>query len=152
MKIAAVMTLALVTLLNQAQAETGVGLDILTEGGKTLATLEHCGGTAVLGQAMINGLRTPVLRIKNVDSCSQVFDGDTKIAHIAGGKGDQDVVIPEVAGLNVHNITVMSGGKGKTRDIVRVQSFGEKVKPVKPARNLSPNIVAEFGLWSAIFG
>ncbi len=133
-----------------SQAETGSGFDVLREGGRTSAKLEHCGGTANLTQKNVDGKRRPVLVIKGVTDCSRVsIDGnyEGKLDR-QGNRASGEVVIYEKSGKNIHTIKIESGS-GATSDIVRVETYSN---PTTPGPNPRANIVFEFGWFSHVLG
>jgi hypothetical protein len=126
---------------------TGAGFDALSEYGTRFASLEHCGGTAQLTEVYDSGVRRPMLQIRGVQNCSNiVINGE------ASGKidnGSADVIVYEKSGLNVNTVILQSNSK-KTKDTVRVNSFGPA--PVSTTPSYSANIVYSFGVFSSVFG
>lgn len=133
-----------------SQAETGSGLDILREGGKTSARLEHCGGVANLAQRYIDGKKRPVLEIKGVTDCSRVYINGAFEGKLdrRGNRASGEVVIYEKRGKNIHTIKIESGS-GATSDIVRVETYDSTSTP---GPNPRANIVFEFGWFSHVLG
>ncbi|MEK6774127.1 MAG: hypothetical protein AABY64_09305 [Bdellovibrionota bacterium] len=147
------LSLATVSLLSSAliaQADTGSGYDILREGGKTTARLEHCGGSARLEQRN----RRPVLVINGVKDCTNLsVDGEYQgKLERRGSTLSGEVVIHERKGKNVHTITLSSNSR-KTSDVVRVESQGSQGGGSQGGGSSQrANIVFEFGWFSHVLG
>ncbi len=135
-----------------AQADVGSGYDVLREGGKTTARLEHCGGRAQLEQRYTNGKKRPVLVITGVKDCSNIqVDGQDQGKLNRNGKTSSgEVVIYERKGRNVHTVT-LSSNSGSTSDVIRVETFENTSQP-NPGPGPRANIVFEFGWFSHVLG
>lgn len=149
MKLVALSVVSVLSSAMIAQAEVGSGYDVLREGGKTTARLEHCGGRAQLEQRNIGGKRRPVLVIEGVKDCSNIeVDGeDQGKLNRRGSTLSGEVVIYERNGKNVHTI-VLSSNSGSTSDRVRVETFQNP----PPQSNTRANIIFEFGWFNQVLG
>lgn len=151
MKTALTTTALLVLSTLSSFAETGSGFDVLREGGRTSARLEHCGGTAQLTQQHVDGKKRPVLMISGVTDCSNIsIDGESQgKLDRRGDKLSGKVVVYEKNGKNIHTIKIESNS-GATADTVRVETFQNSSG--SSSSNPRANIVFEFGWFSHVLG
>jgi hypothetical protein len=148
LKLASVLALG-ISFASIANADVGLGIDMLRENGKTHAFLEHCGGQAHLSHLFVSGKIRPVLSISGVRNCSNISIDGVREGKLNQGINNE-IVIFERLGTNFHTIRLFSNS-AKSADVIYVETYKEIQQP-PVAINPRANLFIDFGILSSIFG